>query len=183
MIKEVIVVEGKSDVAAVRRAVDADCIVTGGYSLLKQSLEAIAAASRRRGIIILTDPDSPGERIRSFLSKRFPDAKHAFVAKADALANGDVGVEQASAETIRAALAAAKAASAERRFEFSFGDLLNNGLSGTTDSGNARSKLGMILGLGHCNSKQFLQRLNNYGISRAEFEAALQTGITDNLVK
>ena len=31
MLKEVLIVEGKSDVAAVKRAVEADCITTGGF--------------------------------------------------------------------------------------------------------------------------------------------------------
>ncbi|MEG1416535.1 MAG: ribonuclease M5, partial [Clostridium sp.] len=33
MIKEVIVVEGKDDVSAVKRAVDADLIITSGFGL------------------------------------------------------------------------------------------------------------------------------------------------------
>ena len=33
MIQQVIVVEGKSDIARVRQAVDADLIATGGYAL------------------------------------------------------------------------------------------------------------------------------------------------------
>ena len=67
MIKEVIIVEGKNDIAAVQRAVDADCIATGGYSLIGRNLKSIEAAYKRRGIIILTDPDYAGERIRAYL--------------------------------------------------------------------------------------------------------------------
>ena len=69
MIGEVIIVEGKSDVAAIRQAVEADCLITGGFSLSPALLGQIEAAYRRRGIIIMTDPDSAGERIRTFLRK------------------------------------------------------------------------------------------------------------------
>ena len=31
----------------------------------------------------------------------------------------------------------------------------------------------MVLGIGYGNAKQFLNRLNNYGVSREEFEKAL----------
>ena len=62
MIQQVIVVEGRSDVAAIRRSVEADCLITGGFSLTPQLLQQIEAAYQRRGIIILTDPDSAGER-------------------------------------------------------------------------------------------------------------------------
>ena len=65
MIQQVIVVEGKSDIARVRQAVDADLIATGGYALRSAVIQDIRAAYEKRGIIILTDPDGPGEKIRS----------------------------------------------------------------------------------------------------------------------
>ena len=41
-------------------------------------------------------------------------------------------------------------------------------------------ELGKKLGIGYCNAKQFLNRLNNYGIEREEFEAALKELEIDN---
>ena len=96
MLKEVIVVEGKSDTAAIRRALEADTIETGGFTLAASTLRKIEAAYKKRGIIILTDPDGAGNRIRRFLTERFPEAGQAFIPRIDATANGDVGVEQAS---------------------------------------------------------------------------------------
>ena len=60
MIKQVIVVEGKSDIARVGMAVDADMIATEGFALKKTTIEKIRYAYEKRGIIILTDPDGPG---------------------------------------------------------------------------------------------------------------------------
>ncbi len=104
MIHEVIVVEGKSDIRSVTNAVDAECIATEGYTLRKAVVEKIRIAYEKRGIIVLTDPDSAGERIRKTLAKYFPKAKHAFVPREEAFRNGDIGVEQASPEAIRSAL-------------------------------------------------------------------------------
>ena len=104
MIKEVLVVEGKMDVVAIDKAVEADCIITEGFNLKKQALKNIEQAYKKRGIIILTDPDSAGERIRSYLTKRFPNAKHAFVPVEDATDNDDIGIEQAKPDAIRKAL-------------------------------------------------------------------------------
>ena len=174
MIKEVIIVEGVNDIAAVKRAIDADCIATGGYSTLRRKLGAIEAAYNKRGIIILTDPDAPGERIRKFLSARFPLAKQAFVPKAQALGRDEVGIECASSEAIIAALNSTHYDIAERRTEFSQSDLVNNGLVGHKMSSDLRATLGMHLGIGWCNAKQLLCRLNNYGITRAEFESAVR---------
>lgn len=174
MIKEVLIVEGKMDVVAINKAVEADCIITGGFTLNRRTLDNIQHAYNRRGIIILTDPDSAGERIRKFLTQRFPNAKHAFVPRLDATANNDIGIEQASPQAIRAALERVRTLSFEPTNEFSMSDLINNRLNGVPEAVERRSKLGEILGLGFANAKNFLRRLNHYGVTRAEFNAALK---------
>ncbi len=60
MLKEVIVVEGKSDIQRIHQAIDADCIATEGFTLRKGVIEQIRVAYEKRGIIILTDPDTAG---------------------------------------------------------------------------------------------------------------------------
>ncbi len=174
MIKEVLVVEGKMDVVAVGRAVDADCIITGGFSLQKHTIDNIRQAYKKRGIIIMTDPDSAGERIRSYLSKRFPEAKHAFVPKEDATANDDIGIEQASPEAIRKALEMVRTLDWNPQTLFTGADLLQAGLSGSPDAASRRAKIGAKIGVGYANAKTFLQRLNHYGVTREEFDKALQ---------
>ena len=142
MLKEVLVVEGKMDVVAVRRAVEADCIVTGGFNLSRRTLDDIKKAYERRGIIILTDPDSAGEHIRRFLARRFPEAAHAFIPREEATANDDIGVEQASPESIRHALAKVRTCSMEPQEIFTSADLLLAGLSGAPTAGVRRARLG-----------------------------------------
>ena len=175
MIKEVIVVEGESDRAAIQRAgLEADVILTEGFNLSPKCLKDIEGAMQHRGIIILTDPDSAGEQIRRFLSVRFPEAKHAFVPKIEATANGDVGIEQASPEAIREALSKARSEEFQPVENFFMSDLIRNELNGSPNSAKRRDLFGRILGLGHTNAKQFLRRLNRYGISKKEFENALK---------
>ena len=173
MIKEVLVVEGKMDVVAIGKAVEADCIITEGFNLKPKALDAIKQAYKKRGIIILTDPDSAGERIRQFLSKRFPDAKHAFVPRDEATANDDIGIEQASPESIRKALEKVRTLDWNPSEIFSGADLIRAGLRGAADASERRARLGARLGIGYANAKTFLLRLNHYGVTREEFEAAL----------
>ncbi len=173
MIKEVLVVEGKMDVVAIDKAVEADCIITEGFNLKPQALDSIAKAYQKRGIIIMTDPDSAGERIRRFLTKRFPEAKHAFIPKEDATANNDIGIEQASPEAIRTALAKVRTMDWEPTNNFTGVDLLKAGISGSPAASEKRAKLGAVLGIGYANAKTFLQRLNHYGITRQEFQQAV----------
>lgn len=173
MIKEVLVVEGKMDIVAIDKAVEADCITTGGFSLNKRSLNDIAEAYKKRGIIILTDPDGAGERIRRFLAKKFPDAKHAFIPREEATANNDVGVEQASPEAIRKALEKVHTLQWNPAEIFTMSELIENRLSGGAEASERRAKLGAALGVGWANAKTFLKRLNHYGVTREEFEAAV----------
>ena len=173
MIKEVLVVEGKMDIVAIDKAVEADCIITGGFSLKPKTLDDIGKAYKKRGIIILTDPDCAGERIRKFLAKRFPEAKHAFVPKEDATANDDIGIEQASPEAIRTALEKVRTLDWNPTNEFTSADLIMNGLSGSNASSERRAVIGAKLGIGYANAKTFLTRLNHYGVTREEFEKAI----------
>lgn len=173
MIKEVIVVEGKQDIQAVRRAVDADCIATGGFSLSPYCLQRIEQAYSKRGLIILTDPDSAGERIRKFLNQRFPEAKHAFVPREHATANDDIGVEQASPGAIRQALAKVRYLEWQPSNEFTWADMMAAGLSGVAAAASRRAAVGASLGIGYANGKSFLHRLNHYGVTREEFNQAI----------
>jgi len=179
MIGEIVVVEGKRDVTAVQRAVDADCITTGGWRLGPRVLANLEAAYARRGLVILTDPDRAGEKIRARLSARFPGAKHAFIPQpAATLVNAagcavDIGVEQAPPEAIRAALDKARPAVREKRQEFTTADLIQADLAGSPAAAARRAALGAALGLGYANAKQFLRRLNSYGVTREEYMAAL----------
>ena len=174
MLKEVIIVEGKMDIVAVRRAVEADCIITNGFHFNKKTLSNIAAAYKRRGIIILTDPDTAGENIRKFLTQKFPNAKHAYISKDEATANDDIGVEQAAPESIKNALAKLHTLNLNPRTEFTAAEMLQYGLSGGAESSKLRDKIGAALGIGYGNVKTFVNRLNSYGVTRAEFMEALE---------
>ena len=57
---------------------------------------------------------------------------------------------------------------------FTIDDMMRAGLVGQADSSQRRHELGKELGIGYGNGKIFLQRLNKFGISREEFEKALQ---------
>lgn len=175
MIKEVLIVEGKMDVVAINKAVEADCIITGGFGLAKGTVDNIRHAYEKRGIIILTDPDWAGEKIRKWLAKRFPKAKHAFVPREEASAHNDIGVEQASPASIRKALAKVHTHNCDAEKIFTAADLLQNGLSGGPEASVKRAEVGAVLGLGYANAKAFLQRLNTYGITREKFMHALDS--------
>ncbi|MGL5615235.1 MAG: ribonuclease M5 [Sarcina sp.] len=176
MIKEVIVVEGRDDITAVKRAIDAEVIAVGGFGINGKVLERIKEAHKRKGVIVLTDPDFAGEKIRNIIRKRVPNAKHAYIARVDGTRakDGNIGVENASPEVIIRALEEAKITIEEKREEFAHTDLLFFKLLADPKAKLRRELLGKELSIGYGNGNQLLSRLNNYGISKDEFVKAIE---------
>ncbi|MGO4548749.1 ribonuclease M5 [Paenibacillus sp. 2TAB23] len=172
MIKEIIVVEGKSDTIAIKRAVEADTIETNGSAIGEDVLRRIALANERRGIIIFTDPDHAGERIRKIVARHAPGCKHAFLPQEKALYKGDIGIENASPEAIRTALSELRTESVDEAGEVTFEDLMEAGLIVHPDASNRRLIIGKLLGIGYANGKQFFKRCTSFQITKTEFIAA-----------
>ncbi|MCM2676501.1 ribonuclease M5 [Alkalicoccobacillus plakortidis] len=174
-IKEVIVVEGRDDTTAIQRAVDADTIETNGSAIGESVLARIALAKQRRGIIILTDPDYPGERIRRVVSQHVPGCKHAFLPKHAAISKkgDDLGVENASPEAIRLALSSVQEEAVEAPAQILWEDLHAAGLVAGEHAKRRREQLGEKLSIGYANGKQLLKRLHIFQIQPEEFREAL----------
>lgn len=174
MIKEVIVVEGRDDITAVKAAFECEVIATNGFGYGKSLIRTLKSLQERRGLIILTDPDFGGERIRKDLSKHIPNCKHAFLPQGKALKKGDIGVENATPDDIREAIRKARPNNIEKVDTFDWEDILMFNLAGGKGSSERREKLGEILGIGYCNGKQILKRLNHLGVTRDEFIRAME---------
>lgn len=174
-IEEVIVVEGKDDVSAVKAAVDAEVIQTNGFAIKKKgNIERLRVAYEKKGLILLTDPDYVGNDLRNYIQKFFPNVKQAFISRKEGTKNSDIGVENASPEAIIKALESAKCSYQTSSDIFTMEDLLENGLIGRDNSKQLREQLGAVLNIGYSNAKQLLSKLNRYGITREEFENAIK---------
>lgn len=166
-------VEGKNDAQVVRRALgEVDIVWTEGYGLTEKQLNYIAESAKRRGAIVFTDPDSVGERIRERIRQRVPEAKHVYLSQQAAKRGHDIGVENASIDEIRKAFAQIRQYIPEPG-RFNLEDIRKAGLVGVPDAQERRKAVGKFLGIGETNAKQFLHRLNRFGISMEEFLQAV----------
>lgn len=176
-VKEVIVVEGRDDTAKINQTVDADTIETNGSAVGKSVIEQVRHAQAKRGVIIFTDPDYPGSRIRHIIDQAVPGCKHAFLPRDEALAknpdNKSLGIEHASAQAIKHALQGVYSLSDESYYEIEREDLIAAGLIGGANSRTRRERLGELLQIGHTNGKQLLKRLTMFQITRNQFEEAM----------
>ena len=175
-IKEVIVVEGKSDTIAIKRATGADTIETNGSAVSPETLVKIRHAQQTRGVIVFTDPDYPGRRIRAIIEQQIPAVKHAFLTKARAIAkNGKkIGIEHATDDDIRAALEAVYTVEPYTIEEIPQAWLIEARLIGHPEAKRRRDRLGELLQIGQVNGKGLQKRLAMFRISETTLRQAIE---------
>ena len=172
-IKEVIVVEGKNDTHRLKQFFECETFETKGLNLNKETLQYIAQLNKKRGVIIFTDPDNPGEKIRNWINQNVEGCKNAFVLKEDAKTSKKVGIEHASESTLKAALT--NLITFEKTLPtLSNVEFIELGLSGSNDSQIRRDYLSKIYHLGKCNAKTMLKRLNLLGLTYQEIQNTLE---------
>lgn len=180
-IQEVLVVEGKDDTANLRRFYEVDTYETRGSAINEDDLERIAKLNNLRGVIVLTDPDYNGERIRKLIMQAVPTAKHAFLnrdeAKPGSKSKGrSLGVEHASFADLQKALSGVLGSyDDENNFNISKSDLMRLGLLMGTDSRKRREYLGEKLRIGYTNGKQLLKRLELFGVTLEQVEECMES--------
>lgn len=164
-IKEAIIVEGTYDQIKLSGFLDAVIIKTNGFTIFKdrEKIETIKTLAKKTGIVILTDSDSAGFKIRNFVKQSITDGvvKHAYIPdivgkekrKAEPSKEGLLGVEGINNEIILDALKVAgceidgntDTATNSRLIQKS--DLFLIGLSGGKESSKKRNALCTALGL------------------------------------
>ena len=174
-INEIIVVEGRDDITAIKRVVDAHIIALNGFSALsKKTINKMIELSKTNDLILFTDPDFAGKKIRDTLKRYIPSIKHAFVSQKDATKNDNIGVENANDKVILEALKNVITANQDIENRFDISDLIDNGFISGSNAKERRIMLGDILKIGYYNAKQLLKALNSFNISKEQFEEAVE---------
>lgn len=172
---DIIVVEGIHDVSKIKSVYpECNCIITNGREISKETIDCIKELSKTNQIIVFTDPDTPGERIRDIISKEVKSCKHAFLRKKNCISKNKkkVGIEHASEDAIKEALANVYSNEITKE-TISNIDLYKLGLNGNKNSGILRDKISDELNIGRPNCKTFLKRLNLLQITYEELERLL----------
>lgn len=160
-IEQAIIVEGKYDKIKLSSVIDGVIIVTDGFGIFKdkEKMSLIRAYASKTGIIILTDSDSAGFKIRNYLKGSvdgkitnvyIPDVFGKEKRKEKASKEGKLGVEGIDHEIILDAFKKAGVVFSQRDKDMpkiTRVDLYNDGLSGGKNSSLKRKKLLKYLGL------------------------------------
>ena len=164
-VSEAIIVEGVYDKIKLSQFIDGVIFVTGGFSVFnnKAAQSSIRTLAEKTGIVILSDSDSAGIKIRNFIKQLSPDSTvlHAYVPemkgrekrKEKDSKEGLLGVEGMSEDVIIDAIIKSGATvegfsgtpKAER--EITKADIYKLGLSGGEDSRLLRAEIAKKLGL------------------------------------
>lgn len=186
-IQQAVIVEGRYDKIKLSSILDALIIETGGFSIFKnkEKQQLIRRLAEKRGILILTDSDSAGFKIRSFIGGSVPpeQVKHAYIPdifgkekrKTEASKEGKLGVEGVPSEVIVRALEKAGVlcdSVAEPSRPITHADLYADGFSGTADSKANRALLLQYFALPERLSKNALLQVLNTFATYEEYKAA-----------
>jgi ribonuclease M5 len=191
-IKEAIIVEGVYDKIKLSRFIDGIIFQTHGFSIFSNpdGMKTIEKLAQRTGIVILTDSDSAGFKIRHFIKQSLPadQVKHAYIPdvhgkekrKAKPGKEGLLGVEGISEEVILDALKKAgctidgsKSAPKAGR-KITKATLYQDGFSGGEKSAGLRRAMAKELGLPSKISANMLLDVLNRLVSLEEYHEIVQ---------
>lgn len=178
-LEQAVIVEGKYDKIKLSSIIDALIIETDGFGIFKdrEKQRLIRRLADEKGIIILTDSDSAGFKIRSFLGGSIPKDRitHVYIPdifgkerrKTEPSKEGKLGVEGVPTEIIMDALSKAGVNCTlnekEKKREITNIDLYELGLSGGADSKSKREKLLKYLSLPtRLSTSSFVKVLNAF---------------------
>jgi ribonuclease M5 len=165
-IKEIVVVEGKTDTQVLKQLFDVETIETHGLGLDDKTLEYIKEVNETRGVIVLTDPDYPGTKIRNMIKEAVPNCKHAFVNRKDAIGEKKLGIAEARKEAIIQALENVVSFKEDSE-SISWEEFIDLDIIGHKDK---RMKIYETFHLGYGNVKTLFKRLNMVGITKKDIE-------------
>ena len=173
-IKEIIVVEGKNDTKKLQECLDCDTIETHGTCLSDWTMNFIRKAKRERGVIIFTDPDKPGEKIRSLINNEINGCKNAFIKKEIAKTDKKVGIEHAAYDDIIEALSQLMTYDRDYHESLSYSDFIDLGLNGSGNAKELRNKVARYFNLGECNAKTLYKRINMFKLRKEDIEKVIR---------
>ena len=189
-INEAVIVEGKYDKIKLSAILDTVIIETDGFAIFKdkEKQKLIRFLSEKRGIVIMTDSDSAGFKIRNFINGitksnniknvYMPDIYGKEKRKTESSKEGKLGVEGMKTDVIISALNKAGVLCSENEKtngkEITHTDFFEDGVSGGENSSEIRKMLAKELELPERISSSSLLKIINSYMTYDEYKEAIK---------
>lgn len=175
--KEIIVVEGHHDAAKIKQVYpNAETVTTNGAEISIKTLKLLEKLQYERGLILMLDPDYPGERIRHQINQYVGPTKHVFLPKHKCISSNKkkIGIEHADYKVIKESLEKHVHISHKEGKHITIEDMIRLRLTLTEDAKERRKRVCDAFYLGDCNAKTLRKRLNMFEISKEAIEEVLK---------
>lgn len=190
VLQQAVIVEGRYDKIRLHSLIDGLILETNGFRIFKdrEKLAFIRAMAHQKGIIILTDSDTAGFRIRRYIQSAIPpqDRKNLYQAyipeilgkekrKSQPSKAGTLGVEGMPTQVLvdalkRAGVPISGETEKPREKPVSKADFFQDGLTGSGNSSGFRREIMSRMGLPSYLSANALLDVINSSMSRKEYD-------------
>lgn len=153
----ILVVEGKEDASYLSNYIDSEIVTTNGFDIPNN----VVSYLKDKKVIVLTDPDEAGLKIRQKLNELLPTVINVEVDIKKCIRNTKNGVAECDINEVLTELKPYYIDKSDSQSDITINDLYNLGLMNNKD---LRDEVSRRLNLGKCNAKTLYKRLLNNNI-------------------
>ena len=153
----ILVVEGKEDASYLSNYIASEIVVTNGFEISKDTISYL----KNKKVIVLTDPDEAGAKIRNKLNQLLPNAINVEVDINKCVRDIKNGVAECDIDEVLTKLKPYSISKKSSESDITMSDLYELGLINNKD---LRELVCLKLNLGKCNAKTMHKRLLNNNI-------------------
>ena len=164
IIDGVLIVEGKSDVAFLSSFIDTYYFITNGYDISQEKLDFLKRVSKVNKLIVFTDPDDAGEKIKNSIINQINGVFDAKITKNSRKNYKKQGVAEAYKEEILNALKDHIVDGKLTRVNYDLANLISLNKNPEEKREEIINKYGLIKG----NNKSLENQLNMLKITKEE---------------
>ena len=162
-IKQIVVVEGKTDTQKLQKLFDVKTIETNGSAVSEQTINLIKLAAKKSGVILFLDPDYQGNKIRKLIASHLDEYQECYIyAKNMKSGSKKIGIAEATDEAIITAL---NEHVINKKINSTPSIQWDEYLTLNLDSKSKRLELCEALKINYCNHKQLFKQLNLIGLT------------------
>ena len=168
-----LIVEGKDDESLIKSILECRVFKTNGFDIKNEDILFLNKASEQYKIIVLTDPDEAGEKIRKTINSKVKNTYNVYVDRNRCDKNNKHGVAESTKSHILEVLKDHITLESPKIGNITSYQLSKLGLNGNSNAKEKREYICKYFSLGICNLKTMKERINLLNISIDEISKVI----------